>query len=79
MEHLIEYAEKSTSRMSYTDALVYCLFHEYNGKRGWRLPTGAEYSKMRNNTDCWDTSDGDKLDNLMYNWYVIPVRTILDD
>ena len=45
MKTTIERAPKSEFKMSYEDALMYCLFYEYQGKRGWRLPTADEFQE----------------------------------
>lgn len=34
---------RSTEKMTYEDALFYCFWFSYEGRKGWRLPTFYEY------------------------------------
>lgn len=35
------------TRMTYDEAVMYCLFCDHNGYRDWRLPTWDEYCQIR--------------------------------
>lgn len=39
---MIEAAPKTIAPMNYTQAQMYCLFLEHNGKKGWRIPSIKE-------------------------------------
>lgn len=45
--------------LTYEDAVLYCMFLEYNGYNDWRLPTKDEFDIMhkRDGSWCWDASD----------------------
>ena len=56
--------------MTYSEAILYCQFLEYNGYRDWRLPTRDEFG---GNTNIW----GWFIDrNTGQLWRVTPVRDI---
>lgn len=40
---MIELAPRSKNEMTYAEAVMYCVFLDYNGHTDWRLPTRAEY------------------------------------
>lgn len=77
---MIELAPTSDKPMTYDEALMYCMFLEHSGKKGWRLPTVDEWlSEVHIDVFVWrshDESDvGVLIDTMMY---VTPVRTVHD-
>lgn len=68
---MLEWAPQSENIMSYSDALLYCLFLEYGGHRDWRLPTSRDLIDENILCSFWVDDD---------NWgkyaYVKPVRNI---
>ena len=70
---MIEVAPRSTEKMTFENAQLYILFYEYNGHRGWRLPTLAEWLSNKPPVVGWDSSGGSTADLLRY---VTPVRDI---
>lgn len=69
------------------EAFLYCQFYEQHGKRDWRLPTNDEIDawyvrrNIKDDMIYWADTDSnypsyikDKSD-----WYVIPVRDIIDE
>jgi hypothetical protein len=74
---MIETAPKSVNRLTYDEAVLYCFMLEYNGKKGWRLPTEDEYDTGHYIFDdfriWWETNYSRAN---LGKWYVIPVRDI---
>jgi hypothetical protein len=68
---MLEIAPKTTNKMSYDAAVIYCRFLDYNGHRDWRLPTPEEWSRTNIVWGVWyESKQGE------FNWYVVPVRTV---
>lgn len=64
-------APRSSSLMTYDNAILYCFFLEHNGYTDWRMPTSNEY--YRNSIQgSWFM--GEPHDSST-KWYVTPVRT----
>lgn len=67
---MLEFAPRSTKRMTYEEALLYCQFLEYDGYRDWRMLTIAEYEK---HGSLFDWYLNDPVSGI---WCVVPVRDV---
>lgn len=57
----------------YDHAVLYCMFFEQGGKKGWRLPTDEEWSKYDEiSVAAWSELDGNS--RFRMSRLVIPVR-----
>jgi hypothetical protein len=70
---MIESAPESENMMTYEEAVLYCSFCNYNGYTDWRMPTAAEYGKLKM-TLCWYVTVQIPSNNVC--WWVIPVRDV---
>lgn len=71
----IEAAPRSNKVMTYDEAAMYCLFYEYKGKKGWRLPTWDEYQMLFGDVPpTWIVKGGGWEHSPNRQFYVIPVR-----
>lgn len=67
----------SDKYMTYNDAIMYCLFFEHDGKKGWRLPTYEEYTHSFGlATLIWFQNEDENDNNT--EWKVQPVRDIAE-
>ena len=70
---MIEIAPSSENYMSYNEALLYCVFYNYNGYTDWRIPTRREW--MNNSVlSGWYLNRRNDI-----VWHVMPVRDNLHD
>lgn len=66
----IDKAPISKLRMTYDEAVMYCLFLMYDGRTDWRLPTANEIDGHA--MFVWIQDDDT---NRSLKWHVQPVRT----
>jgi hypothetical protein len=64
----VEHGPRSENKMTYDEAIMYCFWFTYNGKKGWRLPTFHEF--LDGNSWYKDAEITKR------KWYVKPVRDI---
>ena len=67
----IEVAPAAEKEMTYSEAILYCQFLEYNGYRDWRMLTKDEYEKHGSVFD-WYYNDTGEFSRLR----VAPVRYV---
>lgn len=72
----IEIGQLSKKRMTYDEALMYCMFHTdtTHGTIGWRIPSKSERCLRLNRLeidDYWFEGAESR-----YKRYVLPVRTV---
>jgi hypothetical protein len=67
---VIEWAPQSIDIMSYNDAILYCVFLDYNDHRDWRIPTLQDFRCAGMDPFIY-WLDGDTF---IGNAYVKPVR-----
>jgi hypothetical protein len=46
MKPIIQAAPQSVNKMTYTEAVLYCQFCNYNGYMDWRMPTMDEWCDL---------------------------------
>lgn len=70
----LDYGDISSTRMTYNNALMYCLFYEQDGKKGWRMPTRSEMMSKGQPVAWYVGRLGSESDIRML--YVVPVRDL---
>ena len=69
----IEIAPVTHENYTYEEAALMCFFFEYNGKKGWRLPTRHEYSTI-SEIWGWHQDDDRRFDQELLR--ITPVRDL---
>ena len=69
---MIECAPASEITMTYNEAVLYCMFCNYNGHRDWRLPTTDEYKSIKTPPVHWFVNRKSSFST----WGVLPVRDV---
>ena len=68
---MIEISPRTTHKMTLDEAKIFALFYEYDGKKGWRLPTRAEYvNNPKLDHHIWYTEKDFKTDISRYTQFV---------
>jgi hypothetical protein len=76
---MIEFATCSPCRLTYTEALIYCQFLEYNGHTNWRLPTYDDLDVWAHtyNEEYHGWVNNDTLKRIsVLHFFVLPVRDV---
>lgn len=72
---MIEIAPVSENEVTYSEAVMYCQFLEYNGHRDWRMPTHDEFMATIALGGSWYNTFNDSYPNT-HKQIVIPVRDV---